>query len=303
MISDPLTQSLDLTSCGVAAWASVTAERREIAALRKNPGEFQGGRSPALAVKLADDQAVLALVAVLRAIQAAGWSEPSFRDWGVIAGPRYLARVSTANTLERFQRMGPRGVSPLAIPQTMLSALSGTMSVALGAQGLNCGVGGAPGQLSDALLVGLTLLDTQVLAGLWIVLTEWSTEPVPDGAGDTQTESTCRALALACTPGSFGGSQLVLTRALHPETSDLDGADADTSLPRLTRFLEQQSLGNASHARPLTTDEVEPAWSLSLGGGLRVEVRRDAAILTDALADQSPRLSREPLPEVLRRAA
>ena len=303
MISDPLTQSLDLTSCGVAAWASVTAERREIAALRKNPGEFQGGRSPALAVKLADDQAVLALVAVLRAIQAAGWSEPSFRDWGVIAGPRYLARVSTANTLERFQRMGPRGVSPLAIPQTMLSALSGTMSVALGAQGLNCGVGGAPGQLSDALLVGLTLLDTQVLAGLWIVLTEWSTEPVPDGAGDTQTESTCRALALACTPGSSGGSQLVLTRALHPETSDLDGADADTSLPRLTRFLEQQSLGNASHARPLTTDEVEPAWSLSLGGGLRVEVRRDAAILTDALADQSPRLSREPLPEVLRRAA
>jgi hypothetical protein len=303
VISDPLTQSLDLTSCGVAAWASVTAERREIAALRKNPGEFQGGRSPALAVKLADDQAVLALVAVLRAIQAAGWSEPSFRDWGVIAGPRYLARVSTANTLERFQRMGPRGVSPLAIPQTMLSALSGTMSVALGAQGLNCGVGGAPGQLSDALLVGLTLLDTQVLAGLWIVLTEWSTEPVPDGAGDTQTESTCRALALACTPGSFGGSQLVLTRALHPETSDLDGADADTSLPRLTRFLEQQSLGNASHARPLTTDEVEPAWSLSLGGGLRVEVRRDAAILTDALADQSPRLSREPLPEVLRRAA
>ncbi|MFM9116705.1 MAG: beta-ketoacyl synthase N-terminal-like domain-containing protein, partial [Planctomycetota bacterium] len=227
MIGDHHTQTVDLTTCGIAAWASVTADRREIAALRKNPGEFQGGRSPALAVKLADDQAVLALVAVLRAIQSAGWTEPSFRDWGVIAGPRYLARVSTANTLERFQRMGPRGVSPLAIPQTMLSAISGTMSVALGAQGLNCGVGGAPGQLSDALLVGLTLLDTQVLAGLWVVLTEWSTEPVPDGAGDTQTESMCRALALACTPGSSGGSQLVLTRDLNTGIPDADGADSD----------------------------------------------------------------------------
>ncbi|MFM7843744.1 MAG: beta-ketoacyl synthase N-terminal-like domain-containing protein [Planctomycetota bacterium] len=303
MIGDHHTETVDLTTCGIAAWASVTADRREIAALRKNPGEFQGGRSPALAVKLADDQAVLALVAVLRAIQSAGWTEPSFRDWGVIAGPRYLARVSTANTLERFQRMGPRGVSPLAIPQTMLSAISGTMSVALGAQGLNCGVGGAPGQLSDALLVGLTLLDTQVLAGLWVVLTEWSTEPVPDGAGDTQTESMCRALALACTPGSSGGSQLVLTRDLNTGIPDADGADSDTSLVRLARFLEQQTNGADSQARSMATDLHEPSWSLYLGGAMRVEVRREVATLADSPLDQSRLMSRVAVPEVQRRAA
>lgn len=303
MIRDHHSQSVDLTTCGVAAWASVTADRREIAALRKNPGEFQGGRSPALAVKLADDQAVLALVAVLRAIQSAGWAEPSFRDWGVIAGPRYLARVSTANTLERFQRMGPRGVSPLAIPQTMLSAISGTMSVALGAQGLNCGVGGAPGQLSDALLVGLTLLDTQVLAGLWVVLTEWSTEPVPDGAGDTQTESMCRALALACTPGSSGGSQLVLTRDMDSGILAVDGADSDTSLVRLARFLEETPNGADLHASPLAADGRESAWSLCLGGGLRVEVRREAALLADSLLDESRLMSRAAVSEVPRRAA
>lgn len=284
MVRDHLSPPLDLTTCGVAAWASATAEQQEIAALRKNPGAFQGGRPPTLAVKLADDQAVLALVAVLRAIDAAGWSERSFQNWGIIAGPRYLARVSTANTLQRFERLGPRGVSPLAIPQSMLSAVSGTLSVALGAQGLNCGVGGAPGQLSDALLVGLTLLDTQVLEGLWIVLTEWSTEPVPDGQGGTQTKSACRAIALACTPHAAATSELVLTRDVDfdPQTASVDPT---TELTALAQFLESHSsrpqvhhtssrLPSAHDPYPsLDTPTQRPVWTLNLGGGLRAEVR------------------------------
>jgi hypothetical protein len=45
---------------------------------------------------------------------------------------------------------------------------------------------------------------------MWLVLTEWETEPIPDGQGGSSTPAVCCASALALVPEACGGSQLRL---------------------------------------------------------------------------------------------
>src|SRR5262249_1682783 len=128
--------------CVIAASARVRATDAAIAEWRKNPVKHGAVDLPASLFKHADDQTVAGLRALILAIAAAGWPDKSFSNWGVVAAPNLFGRITTARTIERFQKEGAWGVSPHLIPHQSLHAVSGTISQALAIHGPNFGVGG-----------------------------------------------------------------------------------------------------------------------------------------------------------------
>src|SRR5438067_465552 len=84
------------------------------------------------------------------------------------------------------------GLSPHFIPHRSQHAISGTISQALKIHGPNFGAGGGPGAAAEALLAGAVLLEGSRLPGVWVVLTGWDPEYVPDPEGRPTCETTCQ---------------------------------------------------------------------------------------------------------------
>jgi hypothetical protein len=199
-----------MDECAIVGWGTAQATLEEIARLRKDPGP---GRPEALdfqILKHADEHTVLALAAMLNGVTTVphpSLSPPGhedglrgadrFGDWGVVAAPRWPGRFGTASALERYRADGPRGVSPMAIPNVCLHSLSGTVSLVFQMRGPNFGVGGGLASVSDGLLAGLILQLEQRLPGTWVILSEWDVEP---GHLDARTTPRVQALALALRP-------------------------------------------------------------------------------------------------------
>ncbi len=221
--------------CGIASHGVVCTPWSELSALRAEP------RLAALAthLRMVDDQTVLATAAVLRAIDAAGWQERSFHDWGVIAGPRYLGRTRVAFTCARYRKHNIRGFSPLVVPHQSLHAVAGTLSIALKIHGPNFGIGGGLDHVGESLLTGLGMVHRGTAPGLWVVVTDFDPEPTPTATGDTLTPTVGHAVALALTPtDADAGLNLVL------QTQDLVNGSAPLRVSELADVL--QAGGNDS---------------------------------------------------------
>ena len=183
------------------AEAAFRATAPELPTLRKAPDP--SGRQtvhPSL-LRHADEQTVIGLAAVLRAIGGAGLDRASFGEWAVLVAPRYLGREAFERAFPTFQAESAWGVSPHLIPAHSLHSPSGTISQALKAHGPNLGVGGTPGGELEALLYASTLLTAGSVPGVWVVLT---------GREDGNDSAVFEALALALTvpnPG-FDGVRL-----------------------------------------------------------------------------------------------
>ena len=156
------------------------------------------------------------VAAVARAIHDFGLQGRSWIDWGVLGAPRFPGRLCVPEAIRHFLAEGPLGVSPHIIPQRSTHSLSGTVSLAFQMRGPNYGVGGADGALAEGLLAGLAIMVDDRPPGLWLVLTEWDPEPVPEDPGAEQ--AVCHAVALALVPDLADGSggRLRLTRAAGP---------------------------------------------------------------------------------------
>ncbi len=174
-----------------------------------------------------------------------------FADWGVLAAPRLPGRLSGAATLNRFVELGVPAISPHIIPQHSLHAVSSAVSVALGMHGPNFGIGGGPESTAEGLLAALTFLRTARVPGMWLVLTEWDREPIPDGQGGSVTPAVCCASALALVPGTGGRAWLRInpTRANRAPQS-------------LVAWLADQEAGMA---------EGIGSWTLPLSWGGHIE--------------------------------
>src|SRR5579864_7172666 len=92
--------------CGIAAHGVVQADHARIMSLRKKPAASDAYSFPINFLKYADNQTVVALAAIFQAIDDAGLSNWSFREWGVVAGPCFLGRESFVGALDRFRRQG-----------------------------------------------------------------------------------------------------------------------------------------------------------------------------------------------------
>lgn len=196
--------------CDVAADAVVHVSPQSLPELRRHPGSLARAPLPPSFLKHADEQTVAGLAAVYQAIQQANLQDTDFRDWGVVAAPRFLGRPAMAAALQRFAAEGAWGVSPHLIPHRSLHSISGTVSQALKIHGPNFGVGGGPSGTVEVLLAATALLERKRLPGVWVVLTCLNPELAPDEAGRVPPQTQVVGLALALTPVRTNGSRLRL---------------------------------------------------------------------------------------------
>jgi hypothetical protein len=178
--------------------------------LRRHPGPVNGEPLPSALLKHADEQTIAGLSAVNQAIAKAGLQTTCFRDWGVVAAPRFLGRPTMAAALQRFIAEGAWGVSPHLIPHRSLHSISGTVSQALKIHGPNFGVGGGPNGSGEALLAATALLERKQLPGVWVVLTCLNPQLPPDEAGRMPPGTEAVGMALALTPIGTSSSPLRL---------------------------------------------------------------------------------------------
>jgi hypothetical protein len=183
--------------CSVEAVGVWQGPLADVAGLRRDPGPLPPRPGTAAALRQAEDQTVAGLAALLRAGGAA-FLDPA---WGVVAAPCLAGRAPTSAALERFRRQGPSAVSPLVIPTMSLHAPAGTLSLLLGLHGPNFGAGGGPGHVADGLLTALALLADGLAPGVWLVLSAFDPEPVPEGKGRWSNPAAAHAVALALRPG------------------------------------------------------------------------------------------------------
>jgi hypothetical protein len=235
----------------------------QFAPLRKEP--------PALGVELAghflkhaDEQTIVALQAIGRAIKQHQLDPRTMTEWGIVAAPRYIGRLAGASILDRFARQGGSGVPPHAVAQNSLHSVSGAASIALGLHGPNVGVGGGPWAIGDGLVAALTLFDTSHVPGLWLLLTQFEPEPLPDEVGRPLNETVCHAVALALIPGGSGESQLTL-RPGTPATRAAVARWPEPTVAEIAASIRAADRGLVSR------------WACWLPWGGRVELRLAAA--------------------------
>jgi hypothetical protein len=175
----------------------------DVPALRRKPGPVPEGwsRTPPSLLRYSDEQTVAGTAAVFSAMAALGVAPDRFEGWGVVAASRYLGRANLAAALRSFHAEGVWGTSPHLIPHFALHSPSGTISLALGLHGPNLGVGGGLYAVAEGALAALTWLAGGIVPGVWLVLTGWSPELIPNrnDRGAPPAPGECQALALALT--------------------------------------------------------------------------------------------------------
>ncbi len=179
----------------------------DLAAAKRKPGPVPEGwsRTPPSLLRYSDEQTVVGTAAVFSAIEAMGVAPDRFEEWGVVAASRYLGRASLAGALRNFRAEGVWGISPHLIPHFALHAPSGTISLALGSHGPNLGVGGGINTITEGFLAAISWLTAGAAPGVWLVLTGWSPELIPDRKNATPFAGECQGLALALSARGAGG--------------------------------------------------------------------------------------------------
>jgi hypothetical protein len=250
----------------------VEADAQAVAALRTNASPPGIPALPANFLKHADEQTVVGLFAVFQAIQNYGLTGDDFKDWAVVAAPRFFGRAILAAALRRFALEGAWGVSPHLIPHRSQHSLSGTISQALRIHGPNLGVGGGPSSASEAALVAATFAAKEEVPGLWFVLTAWDPEPTFSEAAATSrsgltptTSSTCKGVALALQagePADLGVTLRICPGGWHP-TPNGTGNGHHARFPLFSMECLLQALVRPSH--------VGTTWRLGTSGWIGIE--------------------------------
>ena len=185
------------SSLGIRAWGTARADLAQIAVMRKTPPRWAPEGTPGHFLKHADEQTVVAVSAVDRAIQVHGLNAAELRDWTIIAAPRFIGRLGGAVTLARFAKGGGPAISPHVIPQHSLHSVSGALSILLASRASNFGIGGGPDSLADGLFTAVTHPSQGKGTGTWLVCTAWEPEPTAAREGNCTNQPVCHAVVLA----------------------------------------------------------------------------------------------------------
>jgi hypothetical protein len=255
--------------CLVVGYAACRFPAEQLPLLRQGPGPLQGPPLPTSFLKHADEQTIAGVAAVSRAMHEHGLVEVNYRQWGIIAAPRFFGRAKLASVLPRFAVEGAWGISPHLIPHHSQHALSGTISQALKIHGPNFGVGGGPDSADEAIMVAGAMLADRQLPGVWVVLTGFDPElvPVEGTAGATEARPTptsdCLALALALVPDGQRRHCLVLSVGAGQDRQ----CEGGWPVFSLETFVQHLAGGQATAAQ----------WRLRCGGWATLEPAEAAA--------------------------
>lgn len=253
--------SLDLVCSG-----QVMVTHDQLLQQKKAPLTLGGEPIPQATIKHADDQTIIALLALQRAITSK--SLTGFENWGVLAAPRFIGRAGMAEAWQRFQTEGAWGISPHLIPHRSLHSVSGTISLVLKSRGPNFGVGGGAGAIAECLLAAAGMMRESKVPGTWIVCTSMDPELPPLENGHLLPEARWLGLALALVPQAQSSSSRSLrifseTPRIHLRAFNEweESVRSCFDLQDLLVLLEELEGRNVPD-KPIQA---------SLGGGLRIE--------------------------------
>ncbi len=259
-------------SIGLNAWGIAQGDLASIALWRKSLPDWKAPDTAGHFLKHADEQTVVAVQAVDRAIRDHGLDAAGQRDWPIVAAPRFPGRLAGIESLKRFKSGGGPALSPHLIAQHSLHSVSGALSVLLGSRGPNLGVGGGADALREGLLAALTLVQPHSASDAWLVLTAWSPEPVVADDAALQNSPICQAVALALAAAGGAGDcgRLSLRVGFGAPASIND--EVPLRLAELFACLE--TLSPSAPARF--------SWRLDWGATINLEIRSAAARLAAA---------------------
>ena len=203
VLARPEARPTGLLRAEIQAHAFCRMTRQDVAHERRRPGPMPDGWSPipGSLLRQADDQTIVSLAAVRGALGRLEDREPArFDRWGILAASRFLGRSGLVQAIAGFQADGVWSVSPHLIPHLTLHSPAGTLSLALGIHGPNLGIGGGPNAGFEGFLTALTWLNAGVVPGLWMVLSRWSPEFLPDHRGEPRASCECQAMAMVVVP-------------------------------------------------------------------------------------------------------
>lgn len=190
------------SACGIVGHAACAARLSEIAALRDAAGPLGSPALPPRFLRHCDEQTVVGIHAVLRAIAAVPSAGDGVGGDAVVAASCQAGRIMAAKSLALLKTGGAVTVSTHIVPQASLHSVAGAVSVALGMHGPHLGVSGGADALVEGLLAAITLAADAGAPRVWLVVSEWDDEPMLDATGAATDDPVCRALALAIEPGS-----------------------------------------------------------------------------------------------------
>jgi hypothetical protein len=246
-------------SAGITAHAAFAARLSEIGGLRDGGCPAGGPPLPARFLRHCDEQTVVGIHAVLRAMALLPRPVGDCDRDAVVAASCQAGRIMAAKSLAQLKVGGAVTVSTHIVPQASLHSLAGAVSVALGMHGPHLGVSGGPDALAEGLLAAITLTHTTGCPRTWLVVTEWDDEPVLDAGGEPAGDPLCRGLAIAIEPG--GAAALAL--GLHaPPLPHAVTAPAG-HLEAFAHALDMCGPGGAL-----------VSWTLGCPGGMEVRVMR-----------------------------
>jgi hypothetical protein len=249
--------------CGITAHAAFEARLAVIGGLRDGPFPPGAAPLPARFLRHGDEQTVVGMHAMLRALAALPEPVDVSAD-AIVAASCQAGRLMAAKSLSLLKTGGAVTVSTHIVPQASLHSLAGAVSVALGMHGPHVGIGGGPDALAEGLLAAVTLAGVSGAPRVWLVATEWEEEPPLDTTGAATADPLCRAVALAIEPGGRGE----LSLDIHFPQSPAEAAVADGQLTAFAGALDMCGPGGA-----LLTWTLTCPW----GAEVRVARRRPAA--------------------------
>lgn len=265
------------SECAIRAHAAVAAARSQVETLRDAAPPAGAPPLPPRFLRHCDEHTVVAVRAVLEGL-ASLQDPPARGGCGVVAAPCQAGRLMAARSLAQLHAGGAVTVSPHIVPQGSLHSIAGAVSVALGMHGPHLGIGGGPDALAEGLFAALTLLHGGGCDAVWLIASEWDTEPVLDAGGAAGGDPVCRALALLLTPPAAGGDDR-LSLTLVP--GEVAGDPPPTvALAEFCRAVEMCAAGSA-----LT------AWGVACPWG--AEIRLAAHVAAVSASPRAVRRHRE----------
>lgn len=246
-------------ACSILTHAVVEVRLSEIAALRDAPGPATAPPLPKRFLRYCDEQTVVGMAAVLRAIDRLPAPRPEFHEWGVLAASCQAGRIMGAAAVIGTRNIGSQGVSPHLVPQCSLHSPASAVSVALSMHGPHFGIGGGPEAFDEGLLAACSMVSQPH----WLILTAWETEPLLDAEGSPISDPICLGLAIALLPGEVDAVAAMITVA---PAAGRAAAAMHEELPSMASRIR-------SLAEALSGESTEARATLSLRHGFSLELR------------------------------